>query len=229
MNVDSALAALRKKASKRVRQGMARYAIPSDNALGVQVGAIRALGKEIGVDHDLSLALWQTGVYEARFLAGFVGDPARVTSAQMEAWCRDFDSWAMVDTTCFCLFDRTPLAWKKIGPWSRRAKEFEKRAAFALLASLALHDKKTPDAPFRKCLPILERGAADDRNFVKKGVVWALKLVGRRSPDLHAEAVALSRRLAGSAAASARWVGRDALKDLTSPAVRARVRAKASR
>jgi 3-methyladenine DNA glycosylase AlkD len=229
MNVDSALAALRRRASKKVRDGMARYAIPSDNALGVQVGVIRQLGKQIGRDQALSLALWKTGVYEARFLAGFVGDPARVTPAQMESWCRDFDSWAMVDTTCFMLFDRTPLAWKKIGPWSRRAKEFEKRAAFALLASLALHDKKTPDAPFRKCLPILERGATDDRNFVKKGVAWALKLVGRRSAALHDEAVALARRLVASDSTSARWVGRDALRDLTSPAVRARVRAKAAR
>ena len=229
MNIDDALAALRRQASTKVRDGMARYAIPSGNALGVPVGAIRRIGKEIGVDQELSLALWKTGIYEARFLAGFVGDPARVTSAQMDAWCRDFDSWAMVDTSCFCLFDRTPLSWKKIGPWSRRTKEFEKRAAFALLASLALHDKKSPDALFRKCLPIIERGATDDRNFVKKGVVWALKLVGRRSPPLHAEAVALSKRLAASPASSARWIGRDALKDLTSAAVQKRVKAKASR
>jgi len=198
---------------------MARYAIPCDNAFGVSVGKIRDTGKQLGRNHDLAQALWDTGWYEARMLAAFVDDPAQVTPAQMDRWCRDFDNWAIVDTLCFHLFDRTPHAFAKVKAWSNRRNEFEKRAAFALLASLGVHDKKVSDESFVKCLPLIERAATDERNFVKKGVSWALRVIGRRSNDLNRSAVALSKRLCASEEPAARWVGRDALKELTSPAV----------
>ena len=226
IDVQSALAWLQARASKRTRDGMARYGLPSDHALGVPVGTIKQIGKRIGVNHDLALGLFKTGVYEAQLLAAFVGDPARLTAAQMDRWCRDFDNWGVVDTLCFSLFDRTPLAWSRIKPWSQRRDEFEKRAAFALLACLALHDKGAPDEALRQCLPIIEEGAKDDRNFVKKGVLWALRLVGRRSADLHAESVTLARRLAASTSPSASWIGRNALRDLTSLAVSQKFSAK---
>ena len=158
-------------------------------------------------------------------LTAFVAEPARVTPAQMDRWCRDFDNWAICDTLCFHLFDRTPHAWAKVAQWSDKREEFVKRAAFALLASLAGHDKHSGDEAFAQCLPLVERAATDERNFVKKGVSWALRGVGRRSPPLHAAAVAVARRLADSPEAAARWVGKDALRDLTSPAVTRRLAA----
>jgi 3-methyladenine DNA glycosylase AlkD len=215
----AAMAELEKRRSKRVRDGMARYGLPSDHAIGVAVGDIQRLGKAIGRDHELAQALWATGVYEARMLTAFVGDPARVTPAQMDRWCRDFDNWGICDTLCFHLFDRTPHAFARVAPWCASRREFVRRAGFALLACLAAHDRTSGDAPFRRCLPLIERGASDERNFVKKGVSWALRGVGRRSPALHAASLALARKLAASEDATARWVGRDAIRDLTKPAV----------
>jgi 3-methyladenine DNA glycosylase AlkD len=212
--LQSALAWLERHATKRTREGMARYGIASDNALGVSVADIRALAKRLGRNHDLAFALWETGVYEARMLTSFVDDPARVTPAQMDRWCRDFDSWAICDTLCFHLFDKTPHAWKKIEKWCNRRAEFEKRAAFALLASVALHDKKAPDAPFLRSLRLIERGADDERNFVKKGVSWALRGIGRRNAALKAAAMKVAQRLAASSHPARRWIGKDALKDL---------------
>jgi 3-methyladenine DNA glycosylase AlkD len=159
-------------------------------------------------------------------LAAFVDEPARVTPAQMDRWCRDFDNWGICDTVCFHLFDRTPHAFRKVAAWARSSSEFERRAAFALLASLAAHDRVSGDEPFARCLPLVEAAAGDDRNFVKKGVSWALRMVGRRSRGLHAASVALARRLAASTEASARWIGRDAVRDLTKPAVAAKLAAK---
>jgi len=141
----------------------------------------------------------------------------------MERWARDFDNWAITDTLCFHLWDRTPHAWQKIGAWTRRREEFVKRAGFALLASVALHDKAAPDGPFLKALPLIERGAADERNFVKKGVSWALRRIGNRSRALHAAAMELAQRLAASESAPSRWVGKDTLRDLERPLVRNRV------
>lgn len=211
----AAVAELKRLGTKKTRDGMARYAIPSDNAFGVPVGQIREIAKRLGRNHELARALWDTGWYEARMLATFVDQPKLVTPAQMDRWCKDFDSWAICDTACFHLFDRTPHAFKKVSQWSKRKDEFVKRAAFALLASLALHDKKSGDEPFRDSLPLIERASTDDRNFVKKGVSWALRGIGhRRSPALKASAVELAERLAKSTNPAARWIGKDALRDL---------------
>jgi 3-methyladenine DNA glycosylase AlkD len=218
------IAWLEKHASKKHRDGMARYAIPSGNALGIPVGALKTYAKTLGRNHHLALPLWDTGIYEARMLVAWVADPALVTSAQMDAWRADFDSWAICDHLCFHLFDRTPHAIRKVEQWSKRRDEFGKRAAFALLASLALHDKRSPDEPFLRSLPLIERAADDDRNFVKKGVSWALRLVGRRSLALNEASVALSKRLAASDAPAAVWIAKDALKELTNPAVLKRIK-----
>jgi 3-methyladenine DNA glycosylase AlkD len=221
-----AIAWLKYRGSKRNRDGMARYAIVAPKAFGVSVGEIRALGKRLGTDPELAAALWDSGWYEARMLTAFVDDPIRLTATQMDRRARDFDNWAICDTLCFHLFDRSPHAWRKIAQWSTRREEFVKRAAFALLASVALHDKTAPDAPFRRSLRLIERAAVDERNFVKKGVSWALRAVGERSQPLNAAALTTARRLAGSPVAAARWVGNDALRQLESPAVRRRLAAR---
>ncbi|MCB9857826.1 MAG: DNA alkylation repair protein [Phycisphaerales bacterium] len=222
----SAVAELKRLSSKSYRAGMSRFGIPADNALGVPVGQIQKLGKTIGRDHALAIELWKTGVYEARLLCAFVDEPEQVTPAQMDAWAKDFDNWAVCDTLCFHLFDRTPHAFRKIEQWSRKKEEFVKRAAFALLASVGAHDKTTGDAPFAKTLPLIEKGAFDERNFVKKGVSWALRVVGRRSRALHKVSLELATRLAESDDKAARWVGKDALRDLSKASVKAAIASK---
>ena len=148
---------------------------------------IQLLAKRLGRSHELAAALWNTGWYEARMLASYVDDPACVTPAQMDRWCRDFDNWAICDTVCFVLFDRTPHAWRKVEQWSSRRDEFVKRAAFALLWGLTVHDKGADDARFVQGLCLVERAADDDRHFVKKAVNMALRAIGKRNPALHAE------------------------------------------
>jgi 3-methyladenine DNA glycosylase AlkD len=215
--------------SKRARDGMARYAIPSDKAYGISVGALRQKAKSLGPNHKLAAALWDTDRYEARMLATFVDEPERVTSAQMDRWCRDFDNWAIVDTACFALFDRTPHAWAKVAQWARSRDEFVKRAAFALLWSLTVHDRVSGDQPFLRALALIERGAADDRHFVSKAVNMALRATGKRSAALNAAAIATAKRLATSTAAAPRWVGQHALRELGSASVKRRLAAKRER
>jgi 3-methyladenine DNA glycosylase AlkD len=220
---------LERRGTKRNRDGMARYAIVAPRVFGVSVGALRERGQRLGRDHQLALALWKTGWYEARMLGAFVDEPARVTSAQMDRWARDFDNWAICDTVCFTLFDKTPHAWSKVDAWAPRQEEFVRRAAFALLAGLALHDRDAPDERFLETLPLVERGATDGRNFVKKGVSWALRSIGSRSPALHGAALDLARQLSSSDVPAARWVGKDTVRDLSRPLVRKRVAARAAR
>jgi 3-methyladenine DNA glycosylase AlkD len=227
--VANALASLKRKGSKAGRDGMARYAIPSDRAFGVSMKDVQALGKMLGRDHALALALWDTGFYEARALCAYVDEPARVTAAQMDRWCRDFDNWATCDTLCFALFDRTPHAWRKVAAWTKRKPEFERRAGLALLASLALHDKSADDAPFVTLLPLVERVADDQRNFVRKAASWALRSVGGRSAALNAQVIALARRLAASDDRTARATGKEVLRELAKPAVQKRLARNAKR
>ena len=226
--VQSALKWLKSHSTKATLEGMARYAIPSDHAYGVAMKDIKALGKMLGRNQALASALWDTGVYEARMLASFVGDPAQLTSAQMDRWCKDFDNWAFCDTMSFNLFDRTPHAWAKVKQWSNRLNEFEKRTAFALLWSLTVHHKDAGDQPFLQGLALIEREASDERNFVKKAVNMALRAVGKRNRALNTAAVAVARRLADSNDATAKWVGSDALRELTSSVVTKRLKTSAN-
>ena len=208
------VASLKRLATKRTRDGMARYGLPSERALGVSMAGMLNLAKHLGRNHELAAAMWKTGLYEARMVAALTDEPDRVTVAQMDRWCRDFDNWGICDTVCFHLFDRTPHAFGRVAAWSRRRGEMEKRAAFALLACIALHDERAPDGAFLRCLPLVERAASDDRHFVKKGVSWALRSIGRRGPRLRAAALDVTRRLAAAPGAAERWVGKDALRDL---------------
>jgi 3-methyladenine DNA glycosylase AlkD len=215
---------LRASAQPGGREGMARFGINPDRALGVRIPDLRRLAREIGTDHGLALALWRTGVHEARILASMVDDPARVTERQMESWVRDFDSWDLCDQVCGSLFDRTRFARRKARQWAGREEEFVKRAAFALVAWMAVHDRGADDRFFLGFLPVIERHATDGRNFVKKAVNWALRQVGKRNHSLNRAAVRTARRLARSENRFARWVGTDAVRELTGPAVRERVR-----
>ena len=218
-----ALAWLERRGTKANRDGMARYGIVAKKVYGVSMGTMQSLSRELGKNHTLSQALWKTGWYEARMLASMVGEPDRVTPAQMERWAKAFDNWAVCDTATFVLWDRSPHAWPKVREWSRRKEEFVKRAAFAMLASLTVHDKQAPDERYLEGLDLIEREAADERNFVKKAVNWALRSIGKRSPALNKKAVALAKRLAARPDSASRWVGKDALRELTSPGVQGRL------
>jgi 3-methyladenine DNA glycosylase AlkD len=220
----NALAWLKKHSSSSVRDGMLRYAIPNDDALGVRMSDIQKLARQLGRDHALALELWKTGVYEARMLCAYLDEPAKVTPAQMDRQARDFDNWAVCDTLCFALWVQTPHAFAMIRKWARHRDEFVKRAAFALLASVALKDKIATDAQFKTGLGLIEKAASDERNFVKKGVNWALRGIGSRNLALNRAAVALSRKLAAAEAPAPRWIGKDALRQLASAATQRRLK-----
>ena len=224
--VQEALKWLKRNATKATLDGMARYAIPSDKALGVSMSTIQKLAKQLGRNHALAAALWETDVYEARTLAAYVEEPDKITAAQMDRWCRDFDNWAICDTLCFALFDRTPHAWQKVAQWSDKRAEYVKRAAFALLWGLTVHDKHASDEQFAQGLSYIERAATDERHFVKKSVNMALRATGKRNATLNAAAVAVARRLVASPHASAQWIGKDALRELTSSSVVGRLAAR---
>jgi 3-methyladenine DNA glycosylase AlkD len=227
MELDEVMARLRALASEEDREGMARFGIATGEALGVRVPDLRRLAKEVGRDHALALDLWGTGVHEARLLATMVAEPREVTEDLMEAWLRDLDSWDLCDQACSNLFDRHPLAHDKAVEWAGRKPEFEKRAGFALMAVLAVHDKKAPDGAYEAFLPVIEREAWDDRNFVKKAVNWALRQIGKRNLALNALAVEAARRIEGQGTRSAKWIARDALRELEGEKVRRRLEERA--
>ena len=224
MKKDEVLAWLERKGTRRNVEGMARYGIQTElRVFGVSMGTMFQLAKRLKKDHALAVELWESGSYEARMMAALVDDPNQVTRRQMNSWAAGFDNWATCDTVCFKLFDRVPFAWEKARQWSTSPREFVKRAAFALMASLALHDKAASDAQFLALLPLIERGASDERNFVKKGVSWALRSIGRRNLALNGPALAVAGRLALSENPACRWVGKDAQRELASPKVRSQL------
>ncbi|HEY1074565.1 MAG TPA: DNA alkylation repair protein [Patescibacteria group bacterium] len=220
--IDEILTDLKSLESEKNRAGMARFGIQVEHAYGVSVANIRRLAKPYRHNHELALELWKTGIHEARILAAIIDDPKQVTPEQMDRWVQNFNSWDLCDQTC-SLFDKTPHAVAKIKEWTTREKEFEKRAGFALLAELAWHSKTEPDQTFLDLLPLIEREAHDDRNYVKKAANWALREIGKRSMRLHAEAIKLAQRLQTHDSKSARWIASDALRELTAEKTLSRI------
>ena len=212
---DEVLAELRNKADAATLEAMSsRYGIHTKKAMGVPMREMKALAKRLGTHHDLASELWDTGWYEARIVASMVEDPTAVTPEQMDAWVEEFDNWAIVDTVCFNLFDRTDHAWDKVDQWAARTEEFVKRTAFALLWSLAAHDRDAPDDLFRRGLELVEQKAGDGRPLVDKSIGMALRSIGKQRPTLQAEALAVADRLASSEDPATKRIGRQALKEL---------------
>ncbi len=228
MTVDDILKKLQQLGTPENVAGMARFAITTEKVYGVSAPQIKEIAREIGKDHDLALKLWQTGVLEARGLACLVDDPKAVTESQMESWVTDLDNWATCDTVTGYLFDKTPYAYDKAFEWAEREDEFVRRAAFAMMAWLAVHDKKAGDGRFEEFLPIIEKHSGDDRNFVKKAVNWALRQTGKRNLHLNHLAVRTALGLSKRDSRSARWIGKDALRELTATKTLERIQKKKS-
>ena len=223
MQYDRIMSRLQSLANPEALAGMARFGITPRGAYGVAVPELRKIAGETGVSHPLAIRLWESGIHEARILASMIDSPAEVTSAQMEKWAREFDSWDICDQCCSNLFDKTRFAYRKAAEWGQREEEFVKRAGFVLMAALAVHDKRTRDDEFVRFLGMIEARATDDRNFVKKAINWALRQIGKRNPRLNQEAVAAAKRIQQMPSPAAKWIASDALRELTSEAVRRRL------
>ncbi len=229
MTARDVLSRLRGMGSPRSAEGLARFGIrPQTTVLGISIWELRKLRREIGVDHRLALQLWKSRIHEARILAGYIDDPAKVTEAQLDRWVGDFDSWDITDQIGE-LIARTPYARKKIREWAARDEEFVKRTAFTLIAELAWHDKTITDEQFERFYSLIRRAATDERNFVKKAVNWALRNIGKRNRRLNRSAIAFAKTLARGESRSARWIAADALRELTSSAVQKRLAGPANR
>ncbi|WP_027190479.1 DNA alkylation repair protein [Fundidesulfovibrio putealis] len=214
MTAGEVLERLRELGSEHNRQGMARFGINTARALGVSMASMRPLAREFGREHELAQTLWDTKVHEARILACLIDDPKKAGRDQLERWVEDLDSWDLTDQFCNKLAVKTPLAWELAVSWAAREEEFVRRAGYSLMAQLAVHHKAAPDRDFLPLLELVEGAADDERNFVKKAVNWALRQIGKRSPALRVAAVETARRLVKRESKSARWIARDALREL---------------
>jgi 3-methyladenine DNA glycosylase AlkD len=230
MTADEVLKRLASLGRPEIVEGMSRFGITTPKSFGVSTPVLKQFAREVKKQADdrhlLALELWKTGNYDARAVAFLIDDPKKVTLQQMDSWAADFDNWATVDGTCSYLFCRTPYAYDKVLEWSERDEEFVKRAAFSLIAYLAVHDRKAADEKLAAFLPVIEKHSDDDRNFVRKAVNWALRQIGKRNLALNKLAIETAERIKLQNTKPARWIASDALRELTSEAVIERLRKK---
>ena len=224
MRLHDVLIHLKSLSNQKNREGMAKFGINIDSALGISMYTLRSLAKEIGINHELALQLWDSGIHEAKILASLIGEPAKVTENLMEKWVNAFDSWDVCDQVCSNYFDRTPFAYHKALEWSARREEFVKRAGFVLMATLSVHDRGADDQQFIQFYPIIMREATDERNYVKKAVNWALRQIGKRNLELNNWAIKIAQEIQEMNSKSARWIASNALRELTSDKVQLRLR-----
>lgn len=214
MTSEQIITDLKQHATTQASEGMARFGIRPAQALGVSIPTLRKMAKEIGRNHALALALWDSGIREARILASMIDEPRLVSAQQMEEWVNDFDSWDVCDQVCGNLFDKTPYAYQKAVHWCQQEKEFVRRAGFVMMAELAVHDKQSPDEAFMQFFPLIKYYADDERNFVKKAVNWSLRQIGKRNGRLRTLALQCASDIQRMDSKTARWVAKDALKEL---------------
>jgi len=205
-------------------EGLTRFGITVEKRLGVSVPHMRRIAKEIGKDHKLAGKLWKTGIAEAKIVASMIAVPEEMNAKDMDTWVLGFDSWDVCDQVCMNLFEKTPFAKQKISEWSRREEEFVRRAAFALIACLAWHDKQAPDEDFIQFLQVIKRSATDERNYVRKAVNWALRNIGKRNAALNKAAIKTAKELQHIDSKAARWIAADAIRELEGAGVRERLR-----
>jgi len=222
MDIEKIIKKLKLLSNPKNIEGMARFGINPKYALGVNVPVLRKLAADIEKEiknkslekHKLASKLWGSKIHEARILASMIDVPELVTQKQMDSWIKEFNSWDLCDQICMNLFDKTPFAFDKAAEWSKKHKEFEKRAGFALMACLAWHDKNAPDKKFLKFLPLIKNASKDERNFVKKAVNWALRQIGKRNQNLKKTVILLAREIQKMDNKTANWIAKDALKEL---------------
>lgn len=219
------MAKLEKLAGSKDLNQIARFGINTERALGISMLDVRKIAKEFKKDHGLAKQLWSAGTNESRILASFLDEPEKVSGKQMEEWVKDFNSWHICDQVCD-LFERTKFAYDKAIEWGSRQEEFVKRAGFALIAGLTVHDKKAPDSKFEKFFPLIKKESCDDRNFIKKAVNWALRNLGKLNLNLNKKAIKITKEIQKMNCKSAKWIAADALKELNSKAVQDRLKKK---
>ena len=224
MTVPEIIKELRKNYNSRNVEGMKRYGINVEKAFGLNAPFMRAFAKEIGTNHELALELWESGYHEARHIAAMIADSNRVTKSFMNKWVRDFNSWDICDGTCSNLFRKTPYAVEKIFEWCDKKEEFIRRAGFSLLCYVAVHDKKRDDKDFLQFFSLIRKHSLDERNFVKKAVNWSLRQIGKRSKYLNKEALILAQEISTLDSKSARWIAKDAIRELTDPKILSRIK-----
>lgn len=222
MNYEEVMKKLRSMKNQKNVEGMARFGIRPENNLGISVTTIRNFAKSIGKNHDLAIKLWDSEIRDARMVAACIDDPKLVTKDQMEKWVKDFNSWDLCDHTCGHLFDKTAYAYEKAKEWTRRTKEFEKRAGFALIAWLSVHDKKKDDLIFEQFFPLIVTQSTDDRNYVKKAVSWALRNIGKRNYKLNKKAIEVAKIIQKIDSKPAKWIASDAIRELSSEKIQER-------
>jgi len=226
MRHDDVIRKLQKLANPEAVAGMARYGIKPGKAYGVSIPNLRSMAKEIGTDHDLALELWDSGIHEARILAGMIADPDTTTERLADAWVKDFDSWDVCDQCCMNLFENTKFAYAKAIEWSASDKEYVKRAGFVMMARLAVSDKKAKDEKFLAFLGIIKKEACDSRNYVQKAVNWALRQIGKRNANLNRLALETAEEIQKMSPRSAKWIASDAIRELKSEEVQSKLKGK---
>lgn len=226
MNSNELIKDLKKLKNSKSVEGMTRFGINPESALGISMPILRQKGKEIGRNHDLALELWESGIHEVRILSSIIDEPEKVTKSQMNTWVKDFNSWDLCDQCCMNLFGKTKYATEFPFIWAEKKSEFIKRAGFVMMAVNAVHNKEQSDKDIKEYFPLIIKHSSDERNFVKKSVNWALRQIGKRNLNLNKEAIIVCKQLMAEDSSVANWIASDALRELSSDKIISRLQKK---
>ena len=193
LTLAAVMQALKAAGSEQTRKTYARHGAPPP-MFGVSFATLKVLMKQIGVDHELALALWATGNFDARNLAFKIVDPARMTSAELDRWASEMTA-RMCSSYVGMVAAEGPHAAKKVAQWLGSKTEGKRCHGWSLLGQLAARDEQTSDAFFEPHLATIARSLHAAPNDEREAMNLALIAIGCRSPGLRKSALAAAKRL----------------------------------
>jgi 3-methyladenine DNA glycosylase AlkD len=219
MQLKEILHELKKMGDPKVKKIKERFVIVPPNSYGIFLKDLNILARRIGKNDELAIKLFDTGVYEARLLTSMLFNPQNLTERLMEKWVKAFDNWEICDTFCMNVFGKSRFAVKKAFAWAEKKPEYQKRAGFVCMVQYAFTNQEAPNNVFEKFFPVIIKHASDERTYVMKGINWALRQIGKRNKNLYKEALEVADEILKLDSKPARWIAKDAIRQLKKPNV----------
>ncbi len=226
MTFNEIIARFNKISDAEAVKGMTKFLITPEKTYGIKIPILRKMASEIKTDHELALQLWQKNTRETRILASMIADPKKTDGKLVDQWVKEFTYWEICDQCVMNLFEKLEFAYEKAIEYCNKDEEFVRRTGFVIIARLAVSDKTAADEKFAQFFPLIKAKANDNRNMVKKAVNWALRQIGKRNLNLNHEMLNLANEIVKMDYKSAKWIAKDAIRELTSNSIQSRLKRK---
>lgn len=205
---------LKAEASEKYKTNIVKMGIPAENCIGVSTAILRKLSKGLEKSNKLAFELWNTHYHEARLLSVFLFNSKTLTFSDIDNLMAEVISWDLCDHLCKNLIIKLENYEEYIFNWITANHIYKRRAAFTLIASAAIHDKKIAQDTLNLFLKLISENSNSEHEHIKKAVSWALREIGKIDFDFNEKALVVAHELLKTGNKTQIWIAKDTIKEL---------------